>query len=280
MAPRFNRVTIVGLGLIGGSLGMAIRRKRLARQVMGLSRSAATVRRAKMLGVIDTGTTEARRAVEGADLVVVATPVERIVPCASKLAHFMRPGSVLTDVGSSKAEIVRALERWMPRGVAFVGGHPLAGSEQRGLGAASRSLFDGSTCILTKTARTRPAALARVARLWRPLTRRVRVLSPVQHDRLLAAVSHLPHLLAYALAGAVPQESLSVAPRSFLEVTRIAQSDPELWDDIFISNRTALLASMAAFAQECKALRRDINRSNHAALRRRLMRAKARRDAF
>ena len=139
----FKQVTIVGLGLIGGSLGMALRRRRLAGTVVGLSRRASTLRRAKARGAIDIGMRDARRAVRDTDLVVLATPVVAIVPEAIRLARFMRSGSVLTDVGSSKAQIVRSLERVLPRDVKFVGAHPLAGSEQQGIDAARADLFEG-----------------------------------------------------------------------------------------------------------------------------------------
>src|SRR3989338_377922 len=150
----FKQVTIVGLGLMGGSLGLAIRRNRLASTVVGLSSHAATLRRAKARGAINSGTTNAKQAVQDADLVVLATPVDTIVPLALRLTTWMRPGSILTDVGSTKATIVNALERRLPRHVAFVGAHPLAGSEQRGIEAAEAWLFDGAVCVLTPTPHT------------------------------------------------------------------------------------------------------------------------------
>lgn len=277
---RFGRVVIVGLGLIGGSLGMALRRKRLAREVVGVSRHAATSRRAKQRGAIDLGMSDARRAVRDAELVVLATPVDDIVPTALRLAKAMRPGSVLTDVGSSKGAIVRALEHRLPRHVSFVGAHPLAGSERQGIDAAQASLFEGSICILTKTARTNPRALARVRRLWAPLVERVVVLSPSRHDRRLAQMSHLPHALAFCLASAVEREGRALAPRSFLDMTRIAKSSPELWDDIFLSNRAEVLQAMARFERRWRALRALIARGQRTRLRRELARARALRDAL
>ncbi len=276
----FDRITIVGLGLIGGSLGMALRRKRLAREVVGVSRRAVTARRAKTRGAVDLGMMDSKRAVREADLVILATPVEAIVPTALRLAKTMRPGSILTDVGSSKGAIVRALERRLPHHVAFVGGHPLAGSEQQGIEAADASLFDGSVCILTKTARTDPRALARVRQLWAPLVERVVLMSPARHDRLLAQMSHLPHVIAFCLASAVEREGLAVAPRSFLDMTRIAKSSPQLWDDIFLSNRDGVLASMARFEHRWRALRKLITQGRGSSLRRALARAGAVRHAL
>lgn len=278
--PCFRRITIVGLGLIGGSLGMAARRHQLAREVVGVSRSQAMVRRAKARGAIDWGTVDARPAVDGADLVILAAPVDEIVPIALRVAPFLRAGSVLTDVGSTKARIVLDLERSLPRGVAFVGGHPLAGSEQRGIAAARAQLFEGSVVILTPTARTPRQAIRRVRRLWDPLVDDVITMSPDRHDRLLALTSHLPHLMAYVLTLAADASSLPRAPRSFLDATRVAKSDPDLWDDILLSNRASLLQAIRQFDRRWRALRTLLTRADRAALRQLLARAKARRDAL
>ncbi|MBI4342422.1 MAG: prephenate dehydrogenase/arogenate dehydrogenase family protein [Candidatus Omnitrophica bacterium] len=259
---------------------MAIRRRRLAGRVVGLSRSALTAKRAKRLGAVDGGTTNAQEAVRDADLVVLATPVETIVPVAQRLARWMKPGSVLTDVGSAKASIVQALERSLPRHVAFVGGHPIAGSERRGLAAADPRLFDGSVCVLTPTRRTSRPALRRVASLWKPLVGRLVAMDPARHDRLLAQTSHLTHLLAFSLARAVSTGGLPEAPRSFLDATRMAKSDPSLWDDIFFTNRREVLRAMDAFEREWRAARRLLARTDRAGLRRFLAQAKARRDAL
>lgn len=276
---RVNQVTIVGLGLIGGSIGLAVRRRRTAATVVGLSRTAATIRRARARGAIDWGTTDPARAVRDASLVIIATPVDDIVSRAVQVARFMRPGGMLTDVGSTKAAMVEALDRRLPSRVRFVGSHPVAGSEQRGLEAAEPRLFDGSLCVVTPTARTNRRALAAVSRFWTGLGMRVVTMSPARHDRCLAGGSHLPHLIAWALAGSVTP-GLPRAPRSFLDMTRLADSAPELWDDIFLSNSAPLLRALAAFAKELERLRRAIARGDRTCLRRRLARAKARRDAL
>lgn len=277
---RFHQVTIVGLGLIGGSLGMALRRKHLARTVVGVSRTARTLRLAKRRGAIDVGMTDPVRAARGADLVILATPVDVIVPLALRLARVMRYGAVLSDVGSTKGEIVRTLQRRLPAHVAFVGAHPLAGSERRGIDAARPKLFQDSLCFLTPTTQTRPAAVRAVTRLWAPLVCRVLLMSPERHDRLVATMSHLPHVVACALTSSAPPEGLAVAPRSFLEMTRIAGSDPDLWDDIFLSNRTAVLNAMTEFEREWRALRAALVRADRPALRRRLAAAQARRKSL
>jgi prephenate dehydrogenase len=279
MKPLFHQVTIVGLGFIGGSVGMEARHRRLARAVVGLSRSGATIRRARSRGAIDWGTTNPARAVRDADLVVLATPVDTIAPRARSLAPFMRPGGLLTDAGSTKAAVVETLDRRLPRRVAFVGAHPVAGSEQRGLEAAQAGLFEGSLCIVTPTTRTDRRALAAVSRFWAGLGMQVVRMSPARHDRLLAGGSHLPHLIAYALAGSL-SPGLPRAPRSFLDMTRIARSEPDLWDDIFLSSRQPLLEALVAFTRELERLGRAVAKGDRTSLRRRLARAKARRDAL
>ena len=276
----FDRVTIVGLGLIGGSLGLALKRKRLARNVVGWSRREATLRQARASGAIDWGTTDLRRAVADADLVVLATPVDVIVPLGLRAARQMKPGSILTDVGSTKEGIVHALERRLPAGVAFVGAHPLAGSERRGIHAARRSLYDGSLCILAVTRRTNRRALNRVRRLWSAVAERVLVMDPARHDRLLAVVSHLPHVIAFCLMGAADRAALAIAPRSFQEVTRIAKSDSGLWEAIFVTNRGPINAAMRRFEQQWQTLRRHLAWSDRAALRRFLAGSKARRETL
>ena len=278
--PLFDRVTIVGLGLIGGSLGMVIRCHRLAREVVGYSRKPSTIRRALQRGDIDRGSSDLSRAVLDADLVVLATPVEMIVPFAKQAAIAMRAGGILTDVGSSKGAIARALERSLPRDVNFVGGHPLAGSEQRGLNAADAALFDDSVCLLTATPRTNRRALRVVKRLWSSIARHVVVMSPQRHDQLLAATSHLPHLIAYNLMATASRDGLAIAPRSFLDATRVAKSDPELWDEIFLGNRAPLLLAMSRFERHWRALRKRLIRGNRGALRRLLARAQSRRNAL
>ena len=274
----FNRVTIIGLGLIGGSLGVALRRRGM--RVTGYSRKPSTLRAAKRRGAIDAGSTDLRAAVRDVDLVVLATPVDTIVPLARRAASLVRPGTVLTDVGSTKGHVVRSLDRSLPRGVSFVGGHPLAGSERRGIDAASKELFHGSICILTKTPRTSVRALRAVTRLWKPLVGRVMVMSPSRHDRLVAATSHLPHLVAYSLAGATPRDGLAVAPRSFLDVTRIAKSDPDLWDDIFLSNRTELLRAVSRFDRQWRTIRLLLTRADRTGLLRVLRSAHRKRHAL
>ncbi len=270
-----KQVTIVGLGLMGGSLGMALRQRRLAKRVVGISRNAATIALAKRRGAIDVGAATPEGAAAEADLVVLATPVDAIVPEALRLAPHMRHGAVLTDMGSTKGRIVAALERGLPSWLSFVGSHPLVGSEHRGIASARRDLLDGATCVVTRTPRSNEQALRLVSRLWKAVAARVVVMDPATHDRLLAAVSHLPHLLAFCLTGSTPTEALAVAPRSFLDVTRVAASHPDLWDDILLSNDRSVLAAMDRFERDWKRLRQWIEQRQGRSLQRYFQHAQA-----
>jgi len=259
---------------------MAIRRRRLAREVVGVSRQSSRLVQARRRGAIDRGSTLAEEAVRDATVVILATPVDAIVPSARRIARFMRPGSLLTDVGSTKASIVLSLERTLPPGIAFVGAHPLTGSEQQGIAAARADLFDESVCIVTATRWTNRRALRFLTRLWKPLVHRVVVMDPQAHDRLLAQVSHLPHLVAFCLVGATNHGALALAPQSFLDATRVAKSDPDLWDDILLSNRAALLRAIDRFDRRWHGLRTHLVHRDRAALRRFLSRAQSLRHAL
>lgn len=248
--PEPQRVVIVGVGLLGGSLGLALRRRTRAR-VIGLSHRPATVRRARRRGVFHEGFTDSARALPGADVVVFCTPVETIVPLARRFAARLKPGALVMDVGSVKGPIVAGMKSiFRGRGAAqFIGAHPMAGSEKSGVENAVADLFVGATCALTPAADTPPAALRRAADFWRSVGAHPVVVSPSVHDRAVALVSHLPHLIADALAltagrwGQNPSERKalrSLAAGSFRDATRVAGADPDLWRGIFDSNAAPL----------------------------------------
>src|SRR5438067_3144090 len=199
-------LTIVGVGLLGGSLGLAAKQRGLVRRVLGVGRHLDGLDYARQLGAIDEGFLALQDAVRSAEVVVFCTPVDQIARQALAAAEACPPGTLLTDVGSTKADIVRAVEGRLPDGVAFVGSHPLAGSEKRGPEHANPRLFERRLTVVTQTPRTDPVALERTRAFWEGLGSRVRVMSPEEHDRALALTSHLPHLLAAALAGIVPPE--------------------------------------------------------------------------
>jgi cyclohexadieny/prephenate dehydrogenase len=233
---RFHRVSILGVGLLGGSIGLAIRSKVSSCKVAGYGHRRATLERALEIGAIDEAYDTAAEAVRGADLVVLCTPVGLLGEILTQIAPALGGGAVVTDVGSTKRSVVEAGERVLPAGVHFVGSHPMAGSEKRGVEFARTDLFENATCIMTPTPRTDQAASAKVEGFWRLLGMRTTRLSPEQHDQLLAEVSHLPHAVAAALVAMQADAALPLAGKGFLDATRIAGGDGGLWRDILLDN--------------------------------------------
>ena len=248
-----GHIVVVGVGLIGGSLGLALRERHIA-PVVGVGR-ADDLAKAERRGAIDRGTTDLLAALAGAETVVLATPIGQILADLDRLASLVGPGIVVTDVGSTKAEIVRAGDSRFPGGN-FVGGHPLAGSERSGVEAARADLFTDATWVLTPTAQTRPDALEKVRSLAQRVGARVITLDPEAHDRAVAVTSHLPHFLAYALAAlggirATDEPHLwDLAAGSWAGATRVAASPPALWREIALTNRAALLDALREFGDE------------------------------
>ena len=247
----FVRAAVIGVGLIGGSLGMAMRRRRIAREVVGVARVPETLGVARARGAIDRGTTDPVDGVQGADLVVLATPPDLVVPLARQILPYLGAGVIVTDVASVKGEIVRGVEsaREPGRDVAFVGGHPMAGNEGRGVAAASAELFEGAVYLITRTPSTDGAAVDRIATLARALGARPLVMDPDAHDRAVARVSHLPYLLAAALMGAAETETAAAGP-SFLGATRVAGSPVSMWAQICRLNRREIVEALRAFRGE------------------------------
>ncbi len=264
---QFDTVAIVGVGLIGGSIGMAIRKRRLARRVVGVGRQISSLNKARRLGAVDCGTTKLSQGVADAELVFFCTPVDRIVEQAQEAAVHCSPRTVLTDSGSTKARIVSRLERGLPDGVSFIGSHPLAGSERSGVQEARADLFDGRVCVVTQTARTPPAPLHRIEKFWQSLGSRVIRMFPEDHDRALAYTSHLPHLAAAALSVVLPEKYYEVVASGFRDTTRIAASDPDLWTAIFLENKGPLLDALVDYESVLKEFRIALERAGKQRLR-------------
>lgn len=266
---EFERVTIIGPGLIGGSLGLALKAGKLVKHVVGVGRREASLRAAQAVGAIDSWTLDVGKGVQDADWVVLATRVGLVCELGARAMTHMKPGSVLSDVGSTKAEIVSALEaqaRAVGASVRFVGAHPLAGSERRGAEAANASLFAGSVCVLTPTARTDRTGLEAVSRVWEKIGARVVMMSPEEHDAVLAQVSHLPHLAASCLLAALDEGALPYAAGGLRSTTRIAAGDPELWLDIFRSNRRHLVKMLERLEKVVEDVRGYLSVGDDAAL--------------
>ena len=266
---------------MGGSLGLAIRRLGLARCVVGVARTPSTLQSALAMGAVDETTHDLAKAVAASDLVVLATPVGTFGAMLRAIARHARPGTIVTDVGSTKGRVVTLAHRILPENVPFVGAHPMAGSENAGVQFARDDLFEGATVILTPTAKTDPDALQAVAALWRRIASRVVTVSPKRHDRMLARASHLPHALAACLVpAAASQDALSVAGTGFQDTSRIASGDPDLWRDVFLTNRSATVEAVDAFIERLTELRDAIQRRDGAAVRSILAESKTLRDAW
>jgi prephenate dehydrogenase len=277
---RIGTLTIVGVGLIGGSLGLAARQRGVAGRVLGAGRQQATLERARHLGVIDEGFLDLTAAVRRADVAVFCTPVDHIAEQVVAAAPACGPGTLLTDAGSTKAAIVAAVEGRLPKGVAFVGSHPLAGSEKRGPEHADGCLFEGRVTVVTRTPRTDPAALERTVAFWRALGSRVKVMAPDEHDVALALTSHLPHLVAAALAGLLPPEFRELTASGFRDTTRVAAGDPSLWTGIFLQNRGPVRQALAGLEERLGRFGAALEAADAATLDDLLAQAKKVRDAL
>jgi cyclohexadieny/prephenate dehydrogenase len=273
--PVLGRLAVVGPGLIGGSVARGARRRGLAREVVAVARSESVLHEVRAAGAADLCTTDLARGVRDADVVVLCAPVGTLPGLVRATWPHLAPGAVLTDVGSVKGGVVAAATACPPRpGVAFVGGHPMAGSERSGFGASDADLFEGRLALLTPTAATPPAAVAAVTVLWEGLGSQVRCLSVEAHDRGVAQISHLPHLAAYALVAAADGDALPLAARGFADSTRIALSAESLWTDIFRGNRECLLEALARYDAVLARWRALVTRGDWAALEAELARAR------
>ena len=277
-----RRLSVVGLGLIGGSVAKAARGESLAREIVGVGRHRASLEPALTDGGVDRITTDLAEGVAGADFCVLATPVATLTALLPAVWETAPAAAILTDVGSTKARIVAMGERLAAaRPLAFVGGHPMAGSEMSGYRWARADLFRDATVILTPTDRSVPDAVKRVTEFWEAVGARVTTLDPVSHDRAVAAISHLPHVVAQALVDAALRMDpafLEVAARGFKDTTRIAASNARVWREIFQENRAALGQSLEAFRQALDDLERLIDGGDAAAIEGELDRIKAARE--
>ncbi|HET9845718.1 MAG TPA: prephenate dehydrogenase/arogenate dehydrogenase family protein [Nitrospira sp.] len=288
MALHFGQAAIIGVGLIGGSLGMILRRKGLASSVVGVGRRIENLQTAVKLGAIDHYVFDTKEGVKDADIVVLATPVDTYERHLKEWASCLKPGAIVSDVGSVKGELVEQCERLVPAGVHFVGAHPIAGKEKTGVAAGSEDLFMGMRCILTPTKQTNAQALQRVRTLWQEVGSTVLTMDPHLHDKILGAVSHLPHVVAFALMGALIDirtevPSLDLAGHSgggLRDTTRIAASSPEMWRDIFLWNRENVVAFIEAYERSLGDLKRLIRAGDAAGIEKALERAKQEREKF
>ena len=279
-----QRLTIVGVGLLGGSVAKAVRSGGLAREIVGVGRDEARLSAALRDGALDRVTTDLEAGVRDADFVLLAVPVLAVEALLPRVWWAAPDDATVTDVASTKAGIVRVADQLAARrALAFVGSHPMAGSERSGYGVARADLFRAATVIVTPTDRTEPRAVKAVTEFWEAMGARVSALDALTHDQAVAAISHLPHLVACALVDGVTRfepAAVELAARGFKDTTRIAASDPDVWTEIFLANRAALATSLDAFRRALAELERCVTRGSAAELRAALAKIKAAREAM
>ncbi|MGB3865521.1 MAG: prephenate/arogenate dehydrogenase family protein [Xanthobacteraceae bacterium] len=269
-APLFPRIALIGFGLIGGSIARAAKAQGLAGEIVATARSEKTRARVRELGVVDRVVDTNAEAVKDADLVILGIPVGACGPAAEEIAPHLKPGAIISDVGSVKSAVVRDMAPHLPANVHFVPAHPVAGTENSGPDAGFAELFANRWCILTPpNSDTDPAAVEKLAAFWRALGANVETMTPEHHDLVLAVTSHLPHLIAYTivstaeeLEGVTRSEVLKFSAGGFRDFTRIAASDPTMWRDVFLNNKDAVLEMLGAFQEDLSKLTRAIRRGD------------------
>lgn len=271
----FNKIAIVGVGLMGGSIGLAVKKKRLARKVIGVARRKSSLRKAVKFKTVDKATLNFKEGISGADLVIIAVPVGKIAGLAEKAVRFMKKGAILTDVGSTKKDIVEELEKFAKPRVNFVGSHPMAGSDKSGAENADSSIFDkNALVVITKTKNTDKKSISILKRFWMNLGCRILILSPEKHDKLASLASYLPHVVSFALSSSQTKDSIKLAAGSLKDTTRVASSDPELWKDIFLSARGLTLRAIRTFSNSLSALEKALRKKDQKAVKKFLKRAR------
>ncbi len=273
-------VAILGVGLIGGSIGMELRSRGMTGEVVGIGRDRNSLDLAVGRGVIDWATTDLREGVRSANVVVICTPVNRIVEDVRRVAEFAGPDVLVTDAGSSKKQIVEGVEKHGRSAEVFVGAHPIAGSERTGVANARVGLFEGRPCVLTPTSRTPSDRLDRAGRFWSSIGCRVVEMGPTEHDEVLAFTSHLPHAVAAAVASAVPVEWLPLAAGAYRDVTRVAAADTSLWTAIFRENRGPMLKALDSIRDRLASFQYALMTDDEEAIRRWWDEGRRRRASF
>ena len=276
----FGKMTVIGVGLLGASLARACKERGLVEEITGYGRNRENLEKARVLKVIDHCSTDLAEAVKDADLVVLCTPVTSIIPLIQNMIARIRPGALITDVGSVKEPIVKEAEKLVPEGVYFVGSHPIAGGENSGLEASTADLYQNAKCIVTPTGKTNNKALEKISALWQAVGMQVINLSAEEHDFVFGAVSHLPHIVVYALMNTLgalrtqdDREVTAFSGAGLKDITRIASSDPVMWRDICLSNRNHSLDLIDRFQNKLDEIRSTIEKGDGEALKEEFMAA-------
>ncbi|HHT9105796.1 MAG TPA: prephenate dehydrogenase [Candidatus Wujingus californicus] len=275
---NFGTVCIIGPGLIGGSIGLCLKKRNLASKIIGVCHRTSSIEKAVKMQAIDAGFLNANEAVKDADIVILATSVDKIIDLSKEVIPAMKRNSILTDVGSTKALIVKQITNNIRKDIVFVGAHPIAGLEQRGIEFALPDLFEGCTCIITPL-KNNTKAVETISTMWQLMGARVKFMSPEQHDEILASVSHLPHLVASCLINSIEKEHISYVASGLRDTTRIASGDPELWANIFDQNRDNVIKSIEQLIAEVNKFKNDLINKDVTALLDKLKKAKLIRDS-
>lgn len=283
---HFRKITIVGVGLLGGSLGLAIKKRLLADEVAGYVRRAASITDCQAAGAVDSCTQDLHEAVSDADLIVLCTPLAQMLSLLKEMHPAIKRGAIITDVGSVKATVVKQLEPLVAKaGAHFIGSHPMAGAEKTGVAAARAELFENAVCVVTPTRKSNRAALKKIEEFWKSVGARVMSLAPDLHDELVSRSSHLPHVAAATLANLIldpkhPKSQPLLCANGFRDTTRIASGSPEMWRDIALANRKNLAKSLDIFIRDLKEFQSALKKGNANAAEKFFTQAKKRRDAW
>ena len=279
----FNKITILGVGLIGASFALALKKNGLCKEIAGFGRNMENLIRAKEKGIIDSFASDPASACHGSDLIILATPAGTFLDLTKKAMPSFKKGAIITDAGSVKGDLVHEIEKMMPDGVYYIGSHPIAGSDRSGIDSADAELFAGAKCIITPTENSNADALRVVTDLWKSLGSDVITMDPEKHDLIYAAVSHLPHLIAYSIVNTIAgidSSYLEFCGQGFKDTTRIALSSPELWRDISLMNKDNLLEMISIFQKNLDAVSRYLRASDSDSLESEFRKARTLREGL
>ena len=262
MNSTFKKVCIIGLGLIGGSIGLAMKRSKISNQIIGFARSNSTLKRAIELGLVDKVKDNLEDAVNDCDLIILATPLSTFKKLVEEMSPFLKKDCIITDTGSAKLSVIEDLRGILPNNVEFIPGHPIAGTEESGPDAGFAELFDNRWCILTPTEENSSNAIGLIKEFWESIGSKVEIMDPLHHDKVLAITSHIPHLIAFNIVGTAnnlanvtEKEVVKYSAGGFRDFTRIAASDPKMWSDIFTYNSEAVLEMLELFSNDLAKLK-------------------------
>lgn len=279
----FKKITILGVGLLGASFALALKKNGLCNSITGYGRNRENLQKAKERDIIDSFEQDPASACRDADLIMLSTPVGSFLDLTKAISPALKKGAVLTDVGSVKGKLVREIEKIIPGHVSYIGGHPIAGSDRSGIDSASAGLFRNAKCIITPTENSNPDALEKIHGLWKALGSDILTLNPEEHDRIYASVSHLPHLIAYAMVNTVAdmdRSYLDFSGKGFMDATRIAASSEDLWNDICLLNRDNLVEVIAVFQKNLDMLNQYLKAGNSDSLKNAFRKARTLRETI